>query len=117
MKFVADESVEGPTVFALREAGHEVLFVAEYSPGIADSTVLEIARREDALLLTADKDFGELVFRNDQTHSGVLLIRSLESVKENAANVLAAISQYGAELRSRFSVLANGAVRIRRTGL
>jgi predicted nuclease of predicted toxin-antitoxin system len=115
VKLVADESVEGPTVSALREAGHQVLFIAESSPGINDSAVLEIASREDALLLTADKDFGELVFRNGQTHSGVLLIRSLESVEENAANVLSAISQYGSELRNRFSVLASGAVRIRRT--
>lgn len=79
MKLVADESIEGPSVYALRKAGHEVLFIAEFSPGIEDSTVLEIASREDALLLTADKDFGELVFRNGQTHSGVLLIRSLDS--------------------------------------
>ena len=61
---MADESVEGPTVYALRAAGHEVLFVVDISPGIADSAVLEIARREEALLLTADKDFAELVFRS-----------------------------------------------------
>lgn len=78
MKLVADESVEGPTVYDLRAAGHEVVFVAEASPGIADSAVLEFARREEALLLTADKDSGELVFRSRQPHRGVLLIRSLE---------------------------------------
>ncbi len=116
MKLVADESVEGPTVDVLRQAGHEVLFIAETSPGIEDSAVLAIAHRENALLLTADKDFGELVFRMGEPHSGVLLIRSVEeSLDENAANTLAAISQYGTQLLNRFSVLARGALRIRRT--
>jgi predicted nuclease of predicted toxin-antitoxin system len=118
VKLIADESVDGPTVYALREAGHEVLFIAETSPGIEDSAVLDVARGENALLLTADKDFGELVFRNGEPHSGVLLIRSVEkSLEENAANTLAAISQYGAELLNRFSVLAKGTLRIRRTVL
>lgn len=116
MKLVADESVEGPTVYALRAAGHKVLFVAEMSPGIADRAVLEIARREDAILLTADKDFGELVFRSREAHRGVLLIRSLErSPEQNAANTLAALSQFGTELLNNFSVLADGVLRIRKT--
>lgn len=116
MKLVADESVEGPTVDVLRAAGHTVLFIAETSPGIEDGEVLEIACRERALLLTADKDFGELVFRNREPHCGVLLIRSPEDdADENAANTLAALHQHGPALLDRFSVLVGRAVRIRMT--
>ena len=76
--------------------------------------MLVIARREEALLVTADKDFGELVFRNREPHCGVLLIRSPEDdPDENAANTLAAIDRHGPELRNRFSVLAVRALRIR----
>ncbi|MBS1824739.1 MAG: DUF5615 family PIN-like protein [Acidobacteria bacterium] len=115
MKLVADESVEGPTVLALRAAGHEVLFIAETSPGIEDIAVLEFARGEKALLLTADKDFGELVFRNREPHFGVLLMRSLaRTPEETADSVLAAITKYGTQLENHFSVLAGGALRIRR---
>jgi len=107
VRLVADESVEGPTVSALRAAGHTVLFIAETSPGIEDAEVLEIARQEQALLLTADKDFGELVFRNREPHCGVLLIRSPEDdPDENAANTVAAVHQHGFALVDRFSVLA-----------
>lgn len=114
MRLVADESVEGPTIYALRDAGHAVLFIAESSPGIEDSEVLMIARREAALLLTADKDFGELVFRNREPHCGVMLIRSpQDDPDENAANALAAIRQHGLELVGRFSVLSGRALRIR----
>ncbi len=114
MKLVADESVEGPTVYALRAVGYEVLFIAETSPGIEDAEVLSIARREQSLLITADKDFGELVFRNREPHCGVLLVRSPEDdPNENAANAVSAVQQHGPELHNRFSVLAGRVLRIR----
>ena len=98
----------------LRAAGYQVLFIAETSPGIEDAEVLQIARREQALLLTADKDFGELVFRNGEPHCGVMLIRSSESdTEESAANTLTAIRQHGPEMLDQFSVLAGRALRIR----
>jgi predicted nuclease of predicted toxin-antitoxin system len=59
---VADESVDKGVVERLRYGGHEVIYIAEISPSISDEAVLRQAKAHDALLLTADKDFGELVF-------------------------------------------------------
>ena len=59
MKLVADESVEGPTVERLRRDGHNLVYLAELEPGIGDPDVLSLARAHAAILLTADKDFGE----------------------------------------------------------
>lgn len=78
--------------------------------------VLQVARGEQALLLTADNDFGELVFRNRERHYGVLLIRSVDRIPEqNGADALVAIGEYGSELLNQFFVLAEGVLRIRRT--
>ena len=63
MNLLADESLDYQIVYQLRQDGHVVWYVAEMDPGIADDLVLELANRESAVLLTADKDFGELVFR------------------------------------------------------
>lgn len=71
MNFVADESVDRQVVDRLRQEGHQVRYVAEMEPGISDDAVLELANREAALLLTADKDFGELVFRQRRVLLGV----------------------------------------------
>ena len=113
MKLVADESVEGQVVSALRDAGYSVHFIAETSPAIADNEVLAIAYREQALLITADKDFGDLVYRQRRPHSGVLLMRVSENQAENAAVTLAAIQQHGTQMLHRFSVLSDGMLRIR----
>lgn len=117
MRLVADESVEGPTIAALRKVGHKVLSIAETSPGIEDKKVLAAARREKAVLLTADKDFGELVFRNREKSFGVLLLRlEDEGLTEKAEIVVQAIGQYGKSLRDFFSVLSGNSLRMRRLG-
>lgn len=114
MKLVADESVEGPTVAALRADGHTVIFIAEVSPGIDDMEVLAAARREETLLITADKDFGELVFRSGEPHFGVLLLRSLDGdADRKPENIRTVIARHGGNLANRSSVLAGGALRIR----
>ena len=63
MNILADEGVDFPVVQRLRSDGHEVLYVAEMDPGVSDEKVLAAANDKGALLLTADKDFGELVYR------------------------------------------------------
>lgn len=59
----------------LRQDGHDVLAVVEMEPSISDEQVLERANQMSALLLTSDKDFGELVFRLRRLAAGVILLR------------------------------------------
>lgn len=75
MNLLADEGVDQPIVGRLRRDGHQVWYVAEMEPGISDDAVIDLAIREGAPLLTADKGFGELVFRQHRATSGVVLVR------------------------------------------
>lgn len=115
MNFLADESVDGPIVNRLRQDGHEVWYVAEMEPGISDDLVLDLTNREEALLLTADKDFGELVFRQRRLAIGVVLVRLEGLSPMSKAEVVAhAISKYAKEWPQAFAVITPGAIRIRR---
>jgi predicted nuclease of predicted toxin-antitoxin system len=114
MNFLADESVDGPVVDRLREEGHDVLSVAETEPSLPDETVLAMANQRNALLLTADKDFGELVFRQHRVSAGVVLIRLAGlSPATKAMVVAAAIREHARELQHAFTVISPGMVRIR----
>jgi predicted nuclease of predicted toxin-antitoxin system len=76
MNLLADEGVERQIVERLRQDGHTVLYIAEMEPGVPDNVVLERANEITALLVAADKDFGELVFRERRLSSGgVVLLR------------------------------------------
>ncbi len=116
MKFLVDESVDRQVVDRLRIDGHEVQYVAEMDPGISDDIVLNRANQELAILLTADKDFGELVFRQKRISMGVILTRLAgQSPDQKAELVSSAINQHSNELEKAFTVIVPGSIRIRRS--
>jgi predicted nuclease of predicted toxin-antitoxin system len=112
---LADESVDRQIVDRLRREDHHVLYVAEMEPGISDDAVLSLANQEANILLTVDKDFGELVFRQGRVMSGIFLIRLAGlSPARKAELVASVVSQHGPELPGAFAVLTPGSFRIRR---
>jgi predicted nuclease of predicted toxin-antitoxin system len=116
--FLADESVDRQIVERLRLDGHQVAYVAEMSPGIMDDVVLMESRTSASVLITADKDFGELVFRRRQASTGVLLVRLWGLGPDaKAALVSRAIQEHGRKLPGAFAVLSPGNIRVRRESL
>ena len=114
MNLIVDENVDKLIVDALRQDGHNVLYVAEFAPSIDDETVLAQANQNGALLITEDKDFGELVFRQRLIHTGVVLIRLDGLSKQAKARiVLTVFANQSSELPGTFSVISPGRVRIR----
>ncbi|PKO23068.1 MAG: hypothetical protein CVU38_06120 [Chloroflexi bacterium HGW-Chloroflexi-1] len=117
MNFVVDESVDRQIVDRLRHEGYRVWYVTEMEPGITDDAVLDAANHEAALLLTADKDFGEMVFRQNRLAGGIVLIRLAGLSSTRKANLVAiAINQHIVELPHAFAVIEPGSFRIRRLG-
>lgn len=114
MNLVADEGVDKPIVDALRQHGFSVLYFAEYAPSSPDTAVLAISNRDDTLLLTCDKDFGELVFRQHLSAAGVVLIRLQTLSLDRQVNaVVSTIHHRGREMLGAFSVISPGILRIR----
>ena len=114
MNLVADEGVDHSIVGELRAAGHTVGFIAESNRGADDVTVLQIARESKAVLVTSDKDFGELVYRQRMSSHGVLLLRLAGLTAIEKANLVATtVDRHGGQLVGSFSVLTPKMVRIR----
>jgi predicted nuclease of predicted toxin-antitoxin system len=93
MKFLADENFPGPALEALRRAGWDISSIAVSSPGITDDEVVALCADQRRVLLTFDKDFGELVFRRGlSAATGVVLFRVIpKSPDESAAVALALV--------------------------
>jgi predicted nuclease of predicted toxin-antitoxin system len=115
LRYLADESVDRAVVSSLRESGYEVAYVSEISRGAPDSEVLQHAQTAQSVLLTADKDFGELVFRKGATAEGVVLLR-LSGLPQNekASVAVEAFQRYAPRFVDAFTVIQRGRVRIRR---
>jgi predicted nuclease of predicted toxin-antitoxin system len=115
VNLVSDESVERQVVERLRQDSHQVIYVAELAPSITDDAVLQDANARGAVLVTADKDFGELVFRQGLIHSGVVLLRLAGLTNSTRAEIVAEVCRLrAAELIGSFTVISPGQVRIRR---
>jgi len=114
MKFVADENVDLPIIARLRNDGHDVYAVIEMSAGISDDEVLEQANRQGVVLLTGDKDFGELVYRDKRFACGIVLIRlaGLNNI-EKVEIVASVINEHANELGNAFTVISRHNLRIR----
>lgn len=114
MRLLANENFPGPAVVALRDAGHDVRWVRTDMPGVKDSEILLCAQQEQRIVMTFDKDFGELAFRSGlPAECGVILFRvalpSPDVVARRAVDVLASRSDW----TGQFAVIEEHRVRFR----
>jgi predicted nuclease of predicted toxin-antitoxin system len=115
MKFVADESLDFQIVERLRQDGWDVSYVAEMEPGISDTDVLHLANTREALIITSDRDFGELIFRQHLLSHGIIPVRLAGITPQlKAETVSSAINRHQAELPHSFVVISPALIRIRR---
>lgn len=111
MNFLIDENLPWPIVDKLIEQGHEVHFVSQIALGMSDSAILNQAGPQQ-IIVTEDKDFGELVFRRRLTTQGVLLVRLPGmSMARRAQLVADKVADYGQRLAGSFTVISHGGVR------
>lgn len=88
MRFLVDECTEPVVARWLRSQGHDASSVYEENRGLDDDSILEKANTENRILITNDKDFGELIFREQKTHKGVILLRLRDEQAVNKISVL-----------------------------
>jgi predicted nuclease of predicted toxin-antitoxin system len=113
MRFIVDECT-GPEVARwLRQNLHDVSSIYEESRGLDDEGVLQKAFAEDRILITNDKDFGEMVFREGRAHKGIILLRLEDERVANKIKVLKhLLEQYADQLANNFVVATETTVRI-----
>jgi len=113
LRFLADERCDFAVVRALRAGGFEVLAVAELMPGVDDDQVIRCAVDEGCLLLTEDKDFGQLVYAAGHRACGIVLIRYSAAARPMlAARIMALVRDHGERLMGSFVVLTPERIRI-----
>ena len=113
MRLLANENFPGAAVAALRNEGHDVLWIRTECPGATDQNVLQIAQTQDRILLTLDKDFGELAFRSRlPSQVGIVLFRLTPSSPDYISRVALAALKSASEWRGHFAVVEENRIRI-----
>jgi|SRR6267142_2732003 predicted nuclease of predicted toxin-antitoxin system len=106
MRWLVDECVDAALVAHLQDGGHDAVYMSDVEPRATDVEVMRRAQRDQQLLLTEDKDFGDLVFRRALPVPGIVLLRidpRQRSLK--IARLEAAIARFGEALFGRYTVV------------
>ncbi|HLP93608.1 MAG TPA: DUF5615 family PIN-like protein [Saprospiraceae bacterium] len=110
---LADENLNFRFISDLREAGYEVLSVYEQFRGISDTSVVTMAMQEKAVLITEDKDFGELVFAHKIARLTIVFLRYNKiDIDEIRALLLTVIEKYVTKDSNYFITIARGRIRV-----
>jgi|SRR5579864_1055185 len=114
MRFLADENVSRLVIERLRSAGFDVRSVAETKPGMPDHDVLAVADSDDRVLITEDRDFGELVVRQRFGIRGMILLQlDRLSHKAEADLVAETVSTHAGRVSGNLLVIEPARIRVR----
>ena len=114
MNFLANENFPLDAVIVLRQAGHNVAWIRTDSPGITDEAVLARAIVENRVLLTFDKDFGELAIRRGLPATcGIILFRTTATSGPEAARKVSAVIASRTDWPGHFAVADDQRIRMR----
>ena len=113
MLLLANENFPLDAVEALRADGHDVAWIREDSRGISDVKVLLRAQEENRIVVTFDKDFGELAFRSKlPAQSGVILFRITPKSSQYIAQVAVQALASQTDWTGHFSVVEDNRIRM-----
>jgi predicted nuclease of predicted toxin-antitoxin system len=113
MRILANENFPREAVEALRARGHDVFWARTDSPGSPDSQVVDCAASQRRILVTFDKDFGELAFRRGlSSPAGIVLFRIKAPSPAHVAQVVAAVLEGRTDWAGHFSVIEEGRIRM-----
>lgn len=108
VRLLVDSCIGGRVVARLRSAGHDVTWVAEWQGDPGDIAILHRAAGAERVLVTRDKDFGDLVFRHHLRHSGILRIGGNLTFSEQENRVIAVLATYELFLMTGHLVTVDG---------
>ena len=113
MRILANENFPSDAIAALRQRGHDVAWVRTDAPGSSDRMVIERAETEDCVLITFDKDFGELAFRAKlPASSGIILFRISARSSAHVARVAATALESRSDWAGHFTVVEDARIRM-----
>jgi predicted nuclease of predicted toxin-antitoxin system len=99
LKILLDSCVWALTTQTLEELGHDVVWAGSWKKDPGDEEVLARAHREGRILVTLDKDFGELAVVFRKPHGGIIRLVGISAVQQ-AEICHQVIKRYGAKLKS-----------------
>lgn len=113
-QFLVDEGCDAIIVRTLRELGYDVQYIAEMSPGITDTAIIQLGLREKRIVITEDRDFSELIFRDAQETYGIIFVRIADTERlAKAAQITTLVNRHSHDLPNAIATITSSKIKIR----
>ena len=112
MRFLADENIPLKTIEALKEKRINIVSILDSAQGLEDEHVLSRAYEQDRILITFDKDFGELAFRMRARSKGIILLRFTPTSPEDLSRRIESLISTGMPIENHFIVVTKDTIRV-----
>ena len=117
LKFLADVNIEKPIVSYLSKNGYDVLWIPDFNRRMSDDELLALANSERRVLITNDKDFGEIVFLQKRVSKGIILFRVKgQDVKKKIEGLDMVLKKYQKSISGHFTVISTAKIRFTSLG-
>ncbi|MGH7884924.1 MAG: DUF5615 family PIN-like protein [Thermodesulfobacteriota bacterium] len=112
LKFLVDVNIEKPIIELLSEKGFDIKCVANVNKKLSDEGVIKLANQEERILITNDKDFGELLFYSKKISIGIILFRIKgQNQKEKFVFLDKLLMKHSDKISRHFVVISNKKLR------
>jgi len=112
IKLLADENIPKKAVEALRLKGIDIASAVDLSQGLSDREVIELANNENRVIITFDKDFGQLIYRKRMKVTGLILLRFAPTSPEYIAERIEHVLAQGISLENKLVVVREDRIRL-----
>ena len=115
MRFLANENFPFPSIKILREAGFQIKSILETNQGISDQEIIQIAVKENYIILTFDKDYGEIIFKYGENNPPAVIFFRHKGDKPESAGIILRnlLTDSHLQVTNKFTVVENGNIRQR----
>lgn len=115
MRFLANENFPNPSIAVLKNAGYQVLSIADQHPGISDDAVIDKAQADDLIILTFDKDYGEIIYKHGYENPPAVIFFRFKGATPDAAGrtLIDLLNDANLNIENRFTVIERESIRQR----
>jgi predicted nuclease of predicted toxin-antitoxin system len=113
MRFLIDECMGRKVYDLIKQNNHDVVLIEGNNSGVSDNLILQKAVSENRVIITCDKDFGDMIFRDKKQHTGIILLRLQNEKIQNKINVInILLKNYSENIKNNFIIISEKKIRI-----
>jgi len=114
-RFIADENIPKECVDLLKKQGLDIISVTDFAFGLGDEEVLDLANRNERIVITFDRDFGQLIFKKKRKSKGLILLRFVPKSPQQTVTIIRQVLATKIKIENSVVTVKKDSIRIRPT--